>query len=175
VPGCGSPEDLSREDAATLANARERLDDAIDTEETLRTSRAEARRLRARVREIVARGAFESEQPDEFGLAALGELREVVPSLVLTGRQDVPRALDRPATDAFLRFALSDPRRATVAPARRQVDRMEKVVENSGAGPDTKIPGTRSTVSRYLRGVARDTSPIWPGLGRRLRALRESL
>jgi hypothetical protein len=127
------------------------------------------------VRKLVSGGAFEAEKPDEFGLAALGELREVVPSLVLTGPQDTPRALDRPATDAFLRFALSDPRRATVGPARRQVDRIAKVVEDSGAGADTKIPGTRSTVSRYLRAVGRDTSPIWPGLGRRLRALRDSL
>ncbi len=58
--GCGAPDELSRADARELADARERLDDAIDTEETLRTSKAEARRLRAGVREIVARGAFEA-------------------------------------------------------------------------------------------------------------------
>ena len=65
------------------------LDDAIDTEETLRTSRvrgtpAAPRRFSA----IVSDGSFEDATLDEFGLAALGELRLVVPSLVIADADD---------------------------------------------------------------------------------------
>ncbi len=71
---CGAPDELSRRDAKALALARERLDDSIDAEETLRTSSAAAKALRGQVRAIVARGVFEKRQLDDAGLAALGEL-----------------------------------------------------------------------------------------------------
>ena len=112
---------------------------------------------------------------DEFGLAALGELAELVPSLVVAEADGAPRRLDREATEAFLRFALTDARRATIVPARKQVGAIARVVESSGAGPDTKIPRARTTVSGYLRATERDLRSIWPSLARRLRALRDGL
>jgi len=91
--GCGGddPDPLERGDAERLAYARERLDDAIDTEEVLRTDRTEARRLRR--------------------VVAADNLPNVVPSLVdeRTRRDflryatsDAARALRRPAEDAVL-------------------------------------------------------------------------
>ena len=42
LTACGDAEELSKEDAQTLTTSREDLDDALDTEETLRTSKEEA-------------------------------------------------------------------------------------------------------------------------------------
>lgn len=161
--------------------ARERLDDAIDTEETLRTSPARARELRRRVQSIVSEGAFEAEKLDEFGLAALGRLQLAVPSLVETDADGVPVALDRPATQAFLRYAERDAPRALLAPAEDAVESIAQVVERTGAGPETRIPkrgGTPSlgpSVNAYLGEAERDVDRIWPGLAQRLRELREGL
>ena len=177
--GCGAPEELSREDARELADARERLDDAIDTEETLRTSKAEARRLRAGVREIVARGAFESRRLDEFGLAALGEVGLLVPSLVITAADGTPARLNEDATDAFLRFAESDPRRALVASAGRQVTDIGRILERADAGPDTSVAppdaNRDQTASDLVSSAERDTRPVWPELARRLSQIRDDL
>ena len=123
----------------------------------------------------MARGSFESERLDEFGLASLGELGELVPSLVQTGRGGTPKTLDRKATEAFLAFALTDARRATLRPARTQVETIASAIERSGAGPDTRIPGARSTVAAYLRAAIRDVKPIWPSLAERLSRTRDAL
>lgn len=179
--GCGSPDDLSRKDDRALAVAREGLDDAIDTSETLRTSKGRARRLRTQVRRIVSRGAFESGQLDEFGLASLGELGLAVPSLVVLDADGSPARLDRSATRAFLRYAESDARRALFAAADRHVDTIERVVDESDAGPDTRVEinagpaAGDETVDAYLLSAENDVTPIWPSLGRRLRELREGL
>jgi hypothetical protein len=94
--GDGSDGKLDREDAQLLAIARERLDDAIDTAEVLRTDRAEARRLQRRV----ARSTL----PDD------------VPSLVddVTRRdflryaaKDPARAMRRPAAEAVATIAVT--------------------------------------------------------------------
>jgi hypothetical protein len=179
--GCGSPDELSREDDRALATAREGLDDAIDTEETLRTSGARAARLRRQVRRIVSRGAFESGQLDEFGLASLGELGLAVPSLVVLDADGSPARLDRRATRAFLRHAESNPRRALFAAADRHVRTIERVVDESDPGPDTRVDiGTGpaagdETVDAYLLSAEDDVAPIWPSLAGRLRELREDL
>ena len=178
--GCGSPDELAREDARALAAAREGLDDAIDTSETLRTSSAKARKLRGQVRRIVARGAFESGQLDEFGLASLGELGLAVPSLVELDSDGSPARLDRRATGAFLRYAESDPRRALFAAASRHVGTIERVVDESDAAADTRVPGGSAasgdeTVGQYLDGASEDVAPIWPSLARRLRDTRDDL
>ena len=109
LAGCGAPDELSREDAVKLANAREGVEDALDVSETLRTSRSEARRILAEVRRIISDGSLEAEPLDEFGLASLGELQQVVPNLVETDIDGVPEDLDRPALRRFLRFAAADP------------------------------------------------------------------
>ncbi|MGI8945235.1 MAG: hypothetical protein ACR2GL_03230 [Thermoleophilaceae bacterium] len=168
VAGCGAPERLSDEDGRELAGAREDLDDALDTEETLRTSATEARRLRARVRRIVSDGSFEAERLDEFGIAKLGLLREAVPSLVIEDANGAPRALDRPATAAFLRFAERDAPRALLRPATRAVETMVTTLDGSDAGPDTEIPGVRASAGAYLREAERDVKDIWPALAERL-------
>jgi len=174
LAGCGAPDELSRGDSLKLADARERLDDALDTEETLRTSPREVRRIRAEIRRIVSSGSFESEKLDEFGLAALGELQQVVPSVVETDSLGVPRDLDRKAFRSFLRFADTDPERALVGPARDEVDRIEKTVKDSGADGDTRIPARDTTASgdetveEYLRTAERDLRPVWPQLAKRL-------
>ena len=88
--GCGGGGGkLHRGDAARLTDARARLDDAIDTEEILRTDKAQARKLRR--------------------IVALSPLPEAVPSLIdERARADFlryaatapPRALHRPAAGA---------------------------------------------------------------------------
>jgi len=174
LAGCGAPDELSRDDAAKLAAARERLDDAIDTEETLRTSRGETRRIRAEIRKIVSGGALEAEKLDEFGLAALGELQQVVPSVVETDADGVPTDLDRRALRTFLSYANSDPKRALVGPARDAVETIEDTVKSSDADGDTRVPqkdrtaSGDETVDEYLRAAQRDLEPIWPHLAKRL-------
>ena len=175
IAGCGAPDELSESDGRKLAAAREGLDDAIDAEEAARTSKAEARRMTRRVRELVSDGSFESEPLDEFGLARLGLLREVAPSLVVLNRAGTPRTLDRPATAAFLRFAERDPARATLPAARRQVETMVDTIEETDAGEDTEIPVVRKTAAGYLREARRDTRPIWPALGERLKDALDGL
>ena len=175
LAGCGAPDELSEEEGRTLAGARERLDDAIDSEEALRTSRAEARRLRREVQRIVSDGSFEQATLDEFGLARLGELNEIVPSLVVTDPEGVPRALERRATAEFLRHSERDAARALLRPARRQVSLMLHVLEEGDAGEDTEIPGVGQSAGTYLREAERDVKGIWPSLGRRLAAAREDL
>jgi hypothetical protein len=177
LAGCGAPDELSRVDALELANARERLDDAIDTEETLRTSRRETRRIRAEVRRIVSRGYFEAKTLDEFGLAALGEMQQVVPSLVETDLDGVPRNLDRPALRAFLRYSETDPKRALLGPATDEVAEIERIVEDSDADGDTRVPtpggeGIKDkTMDELLNTAERDVAPIWPTLADRLSRL----
>ena len=173
--GCGAPDELSQPDGRKLATARERLDDAIDTEETLRTSKVEARRLTRRVRTLVSDGSFESPRLDEFGIARLGLLREVVPSLVVLNAKGSPRALDRPATAAFLRFAERDAPRALLRPARAQVDVMVKTIADGDAGADTEIPIVGESAAAYLREAERDLKPIWPALAERLAMAHEDL
>jgi hypothetical protein len=178
--GCGAPEQLSEREGTALLDAREVLDQTIDTEETLRTSPEEARRTRRRVQRIVSRGAFELEPLDEFGLAALGELREIVPGLVETDAQGVVESLDRPATRAFLKYATRDADRALHKPASDQVRVIERVVRDAEPGPDTDIPPREGesgdlTVDELLRGSERDVKPIWPDLAERLATLRDDL
>ena len=173
--GCGAPDELSQPDGRKLATARERLDDAIDTEETLRTSKVEARRLTRRVRTLVSDGSFESPRLDEFGIANLGLLKEIVPSLVVVNEKGSPRALDRPATAAFLRLGERDAARALLRPARDQVDVMVKTIADGDAGADTEIPIVRKSAAAYLREAERDVEPIWPALAERLKSAREAL
>ncbi len=174
LAACGDAEKLSGQDATTLAMARENLDDALDTEETLRTSKEEAASLRIKVQRIIGRGAFENGgRPDEFGLAALGELRELVPSLVLERGGSV-KALDTAATREFMAQAVSDPAAALYLPAKNEVDAIVKVTGGDDVGPDTKVRGDQ-TVSAYLTGVERDLRAVWPRLAERLKAAREGL
>jgi hypothetical protein len=181
LAGCGAPDELNRDEALALGNARERLDDAIDTAETLRTSPRETRRIRREIRRIVSRGYFEAEELDEFGLAALGEIQQVVPSVVETDADGVPEDLDRRALRAFLRFSNDNPQLALIGPARDEVDTIEKTIEDSGADGDTRVP-TRNgeaikdkTVDEYLRAAERDLQPIWPSLAGRLSTVRDDL
>lgn len=177
----GPPDAVPHEEVIALETAREGLDDAIDTEETLRTSKQQARRLRRGVQGIVSGGALEAEKLDEFGLAALGQLRRLVPSLVEVNRDGSVRALDRPATSSFLRYAESDAPRALVRSAREHVEAIERTLKDSEAGPDTRIPPADPTASQdltvadYLRQAERDLRPIWPELAGRLQAVRKEL
>lgn len=179
--GGGAPDELTDAEGGALDSARAGLDDALDTSEALRTSGQETRRITREVRAIVSRGAFESEELDEFGLAALGELREVVPSLVETGRNGTPRTLDRPATRAFLAHVAGDPARALLIPARQEVGAIERTVADSEAGAETAIPPPDPTASRnvsvgdFLDGAVRDTRSVWPGLSARLSEVRAGL
>jgi hypothetical protein len=180
LAGCGAPERLSEREGTALLDAREVIDSTIDTEETLRTSPEEARRIRRQVREIVSRGAFETAPLDEFGLAALGELREIVPGLAETDSEGVVESLDRTATRAFLRYATTDAERALVKPANDEVFAIEEVVRKAEPGPDTDVPPRRGeqgdlTVDEFLRGTERDLEPIWPQLAERLARLRGDL
>ena len=174
LTACGDADELAKKDAQTLTTSREDLDDALDTEETLRTSKEEAASLRIKVQRIIGRGAFENGgKPDEFGLAALGELRDLVPSLVLE-RGDSVVALDSAATKEFVAQAVSDPAAALYLPAKSEVDSITEVTEGDDVGPDTKVRGNQ-TVSAYLTGAERDVRPVWPRQAARLKAAREGL
>jgi len=180
LAGCGAPERLSEREGTALLDAREVIDGTIDNAETLRTSPEEARRIRREVQKIVSRGAFETAPLDEFGLAALGELREIVPGLAETDAQGVVESLDRPATRAFLRYATSDAKRALRKPANDEVFAIEEVIRKAEPGSGTDVPPRRGesldlTVDEFLRGTERDLRPIWPKLARRLAALRGNL
>ena len=171
--GDGAPDRLATDDARALEQARAGLDDALDTEE--------ARRIRRRVQKIVSRGAFETEPLDEFGLAALGELAEVVPSLVQTSADGAPRSLDREGTRAFLRHAAKDAPLALLGPATREADRIEHTIEEAEPDAETELGASDPTASammtvvEYLDAVEGDIREVWPGLARRLRAVGDGL
>ena len=170
----GDAEELSKKDAQTLTTSREDLDDALDTEETLRTSKEEAASLRLKVQRIIGRGAFENGgKPDEFGLAALGELRELVPSLVLE-RGDSVVALDARRDQGVRRPGRErSRRRPCTCPPRARWTRSRRSWAATTSGP-TPRPG-KQTVSEYLRETEGDVRPVWPRLAERLQSTREEL
>jgi hypothetical protein len=175
VAACGAPGELSSEDGAALGVARDRTIAALATEQRLSRSPAAAERLVARVRKIVASGALEARQLDEFGLAALGELHLAVPSLAIVDAQEIPRQLDRDALTAFLAEAETDPAAAMRPAAATETARIVDVVDRSGAGPDSEIPGVDMTVDVYLADLAARLRPVWPDLASDLSAARSGL
>lgn len=175
ITACGAPDELSRADGQQLALARERIVGAIETEQRLRSSREAAERLHARVRKIVASGALEAEQLDEFGLAALGELRLVVPSLVLVDRLQVPRRLDRDALRIFLAEATTDPAAAVERPASVEVRRVADLLTAADAGADTEIPVAQQAAGAYVDDLEARLRPIWPELADALAGVRADL
>jgi hypothetical protein len=153
LTGCGSPADLTPDQAETLKSARERLDDAIDTEETCRTDRDECRHLVAESR----RYATDPEQ-----------LAKVVPSLVTPSGNVYP-----PAFNAFQQDALADPKLALRLPAAKEAQRMVNVLSGKDAGTVIK-PLHNQKADAYLAEAARDTQ-IWPDIARVLRQARDEL
>jgi outer membrane murein-binding lipoprotein Lpp len=179
VAGCGGKADhLSSADAQKLTVARAQLDDALDTEETLRTSLEEAARLRARARAIIRRGKLEDgKPPDEFGLSALGRLNQLVPSLVLGHADGSVRALDTKETAAFMRYATTDSAKALYPAAQHEVTSIEGVTGADDVGADTTVGGRlgRQKVGAYLKEAERDVRRPWPGLADRLARARDGL
>lgn len=175
LAACGAPDTLSESDGVQLDIARDRTIAAVETEQRLSASPETADRLVARVRKIVASGALEARQLDEFGLAALGELHLAVPSLAIVDRQQIPRKLDRAALTAFLAKAKADPAAATRPAAAAETARIVEIVEASDAGPDSEIPVADLTVDVYLADLAARLRPIWPDLAAELSATRSQL
>ncbi|MDP9135122.1 MAG: hypothetical protein M3N56_09890, partial [Actinomycetota bacterium] len=175
VAACGAPGELPETDGVALDLARDRAIAAVGVEQRLSASPAAATRKIDRVREIVSSGALEARQLDEFGLAALGELRLAVPSLVIVDRLGVPRELDRAALTAFLAEAESDAAAATRPAAAAETKRIVDIVEGSDAGPDTEIPVVDMTVDVYLADLAERLRPVWPDLAADLAAVRSGL
>lgn len=175
VAGCGAPNELSEDEGVQLDLARDRAIAALETEQRLSDSPAAADRVLARVRKIVSSGALEPKQLDEFGLAALGELRLAAPSLVIVDRLEVPRELDRDALTTFLAEATTDPAGATRPAAAAEIARIVDVVEASEAGADTEIPVADMTTDVYLADLAARLRPVWPGLAADLAAVRSEL
>jgi hypothetical protein len=172
---CGAASELSEDDGIQLDLARERTVAAVATEQRLSSSPAAADRLVARVRKVVASGALEARELDEFGLAALGELRLAAPSLVIVDRLGVPRELDRGALTAFLADATTDPAAAMRPAVAAEIRRIADVVEASEAGPDTEIPVADMTADVYLADLADRIRPLWPDLAADLAAVRSEL
>jgi hypothetical protein len=143
----GAPDKLNSDDDEQLAAAREDLDDALDTEETIRTSPEKARMLRRSVASI--------DNPER--------LERVVPSLVVNGE------IDRAAAAVFVRHATSDPARALLPPAQRATNEIVGVIDASDADGDTKVPhaGNRP-LDRYAAEIERDIRDVWPGLAKQL-------
>jgi hypothetical protein len=180
LAGCGGdepPDTLNREDSRALLAARERLDEAIDTEEAIRTSKTEARRLVKVVRRIAEGGGLErGGGGDDFSQAALEQVQEAAPSLVRVDSKGRPTALDTEATETFLAYAETDAARALLRPARRAVGSLARVAEDSDAGPETKVQGAGGkTVGGLLEESEADVKPIWPALARRLDDARGNL
>jgi hypothetical protein len=148
--GCGAPDELDSDDDRRLLTARERLDDAIDTEEAIRTSRVVAGDLRREVRRAIARDDVEA-------------LELSLPWAVEDG------SIDREATSTFLRLATTDPQGALLPPARESVEEIVDVIEDSGADAETKVPGAGDRpLDAYLDGVERDIRDIWPSLSKQI-------
>jgi hypothetical protein len=164
VAACGTPDELSQSQGRQLEISRDRVVAAVELHERLSESRAERDRILASVRKIVATGALEPRRLDEFGLAALGELRLVAPSLVIVDRLEVPRELDRPALVALLESARSDIDAATKIPAATEVGRIDDLLADADAGPDTQIPVIDTTVSSFRDSLAARLRPVWPDL-----------
>ncbi len=175
LTACGGPDELLEEEGVELRLARDRAVAALATEQRLNDSPAAADRLVSRVRKIVASGALEPKRLDEFGLAALGELRLAAPSLVIVDRLEVPRELDRSALAAFLAKAKTDPSAATKPAASTEVERIAAVFEDADADPDTEIPVADQAAGDYLGDLAARLEPVWPDLAARLVAVRRDL
>jgi hypothetical protein len=175
IAACGAPDSLSESEGVQLDLARNRINAAVEVEERLGSSPRTADRLLARVRKIVSSGALEARQLDEFGLAALGELRLAVPSLVIVDRLEVPRQLDRDALTAFLAEARTNPAAATRPAAAAETARIVDVFESSKAGPDTEIPVADMSADLYLADLAARLRPVWPDLAADLSAVRSQL
>lgn len=175
-----APDRISREDAQGLLEAREGIGQALGTVRAMRRSPAKARELHSEVREVVSGGALESNELDDFGKAALGDIGLAVPSLVERDADGVPNAVNRDAVAAFLRHAPGDPARALVTPARENVSAIEEAIESANAGATTRVPGEdpaapSQPVPVFLKDAEAALAPTWPGLGQRLRSLREGL
>jgi hypothetical protein len=175
IAACGAPDELARGDGEQLVLARDRIVAAIETERRLRSSPETAERLHARVRKIVASGALEAERLDEFGLAALGELGLVVPSLVIFDRLRIPRQLDREALKTFLAEATSDPAAAVERPTRVEVRRIADLLSQADADADTEIPPAQQQTGVYLEDLESRVRPTWPKLADELANLRRDL
>lgn len=175
VAACGAPGELPEQDGVQLDIARDRIVAAVATEQRLSESPQAADGLVARVRKIVASGALEAKQLDEFGLAALGELHLAVPSLAIVDRQAIPRQLDRAALTAFLAKAKTDPAAALRPAAAAETDRIVRILESSEAGPDTQIPVADMTADVYLGDLTERLRPVWPDLAADLSAVRSRL
>ena len=164
IVACGMPDELSQSEGRALEIARDRAVAAVELNRQLSESPAVAERLLARVRKIVATGALEPRRLDEFGLAALGELRLAVPSLVIVDRQEVPRELDRAALTALLEYVETDIDAATRIPAEKEVGEIDDLLTEADAGPDTRIPILDTTVSNYREALAAQLRLVWPDL-----------
>ena len=152
--GCGGPAELNRDQAETLASARERLDDALETHEICRTDKTECRRLVREVRRYAT-------QPSR--------LEKLVPSVVTPTGNVYPAAYR-----AFVGLAVANPRAALQLPAAREVERMASTLE--GADPDTRISTLENQrAADYLAEAQRDTGAVWPDLARVLGRARAEL
>lgn len=174
VVACGG-DDLSRADGDRLAISRDRIAAALATYRELEDSPAVGERLVARARKIVASGALEPRQLDEFGLAALGELRLIAPSLVIVDRIEIPRELDRPALTAFLEHARTDPSAATKPAAESAIAEIDSVLDATGTTPESEIPVVDETVAAYLDALESRLRPVWPDLADDIAVIHSSL
>jgi hypothetical protein len=154
LAACGAPDELDSDDDQRLSAARAELDDALDTEETIRTSPEMAASLTRRVRRLAARDDAE-------------KLEEIVPSLVAP-----EGGIDQEAARNFVEFAPNDPERALLQPATLAVTEVENVVDDSGADGETKVPHARDApLDRYLDQVERDIKDVWPALAAKVEEL----
>jgi len=175
LPACGGPGELAGEDGIALALARERIAAAARTEERMAADPDVAARLLRRVRAVVATGALEPRQLDEFGLAALGRLRLAVPSLAIVDERGIPRRLDRAALTAFLAEAERDPAAALRPAVAAETDRVLEIFAAANPGPDTEIPVADMHADLYLADLVARVHAGWPDLAARLAAARSDL
>lgn len=172
---CGGADELSRVDGARLALAGNRIVAAVNTEERMAASGRAAERVLRRVRKVVSSGSLEAPTLDEFGLAALGELTLVAPSLVILDAREIPRDLDREAMRTFLTEAPDDPAAALRPGAATAVEQIVALLGAADAAPDSFAPVVDRPVGEYLDQLAATLEPVWPELAARLQELEGSL
>ena len=145
--GCGAPDELESDDDERVVRAREEVDDALDTEEGIRTDPALARRLVRQVQRAAGDGDAQ-------------RLEEIAPALVNRDGE-----IDQNAVDDFVRNATTDAPDALLRPATDAVDEITGVIDDSGADADTKVPSERDVpLGNYVDSIVRDIEDVWPNL-----------
>jgi hypothetical protein len=179
LAGCGSSS-LEEGEANSLKADQLTLKDDVGAIQAIDGDKAEAKRLVDSIAKTIVLydrfqkagekigGANGAAFTQGAGEKALDLIARDVPSIVI-GREPSPTGLDSAAAKNYIRYAVSDPRRALRGPVTDHVRSMLNDVED--ASPDTKVPTLNNeTVKQVLNATASSLRPYYPDQAARLRA-----